>query len=189
MSTIEEISSALNITVRRVNQLAKEGILPREGRGDYNLGKCMATYIRYLQAALSKKATMDENGELSSLQGNRQELMKVQIERERFELAKVRSEFIPIEAHEKILSDLIMETKARVKAVGARVAPDLVGEESRLMIQAKLERAHDEALLQLSKVVPRIPVAALDGEAEPAEVPAEDKPAKKPKARAKAAGR
>lgn len=175
MATVEQTAQALNITVRRVNQLAKEGVLPREGRGDYNLGKCMAAYIRYLQAALAKKATMDEDGNVSSLQGSRQALIQVQIERERFELEREKKLHIPIATHEFIISDLIQETKARVRAVGSRISQDLVGETSRLMIQAKIEKAHDEALRQLAKLVPRLPAevaTAAEGEAAPAEAPA-----------------
>jgi hypothetical protein len=36
-------------------------------------------------------------------------------------------------------------------AIGARVAPDLVGETSRVMIQAKIEKALKEALAYLAK--------------------------------------
>jgi hypothetical protein len=49
------------------------------------------------------------------------------------------------------MADLILVTKARVLAVGARVAPELVGETSRVMIQAVIEKAHKEALSHLAK--------------------------------------
>lgn len=155
-ASVEQVAKALNITVRRANQLVHEG-MPRAERGKYDLGACMLWYIRFLQNALSKKATMGEDGEISSLQGSRQELYKVQTERERFNLEKDRGLVIPTELHEKILADLIVETNSRVRAVGARIAGDLIGETSRIMIQAKLEKAHDEALRTLAKVVPRVP--------------------------------
>lgn len=194
-ANVEQVSKALNVTVRRVNQLVHEG-MPRAERGAYDLGGCMLWYIRYLQKALAKKATMGEDGEIASLQGSRQELLKVQIERERFELTKAKAEVIPIETHELILADLIQETKARVRAVGSRISQDLVGETSRLMIQAKLDKAHDEALRQLAKLVPRIPAEVeAEGAAEPAKAPAATPPAEapapkkgaKPKPKAKAA--
>lgn len=196
-ANVEQVSKALNVTVRRVNQLVHEG-MPRAERGAYDLGGCMLWYIRYLQKALAKKATMGEDGEIASLQGSRQELLKVQIERERFELTKAKAEVIPIETHELILADLIQETKARVRAVGSRISQDLVGETSRLMIQAKLDKAHDEALRQLAKLVPRIPAEVeAEGAAEPAKAPAATPPAEapapkkgaKPKPKAKAAKR
>lgn len=198
-ANVEQVSKALNVTVRRVNQLVHEG-MPRAERGAYDLGGCMLWYIRYLQKALAKKATMGEDGEISSLQGSRQELLKVQIERERFELEREKRLHIPIATHEFIVSDLIQETKARVRAVGSRISQDLVGETSRLMIQAKLDKAHDEALRQLAKLVPRIPAEGeAEGAAEPVEAPAAQHQAEatapkkgakqKPKPKAKAAKR
>ena len=196
-ANVEQVSKALNVTVRRVNQLVHEG-MPRAERGAYDLGGCMLWYIRYLQKALAKKATMGEDGEIASLQGSRQELLKVQIERERFELEREKRLHIPIATHEFIVSDLIQETKARVRAVGSRISQDLVGETSRLMIQAKLDKAHDEALRQLAKLVPRIPAEVeAEGAAEPAKAPAATPPAEaqapkkgaKPKPKAKAAKR
>ena len=51
---VDEVARALNLTPRRVQQLRSEG-LPSVGRGQYELGPCMAWYIRYLQAALEKR--------------------------------------------------------------------------------------------------------------------------------------
>jgi len=189
-ANVEQVAKALNVTVRRVNQLVHEG-MPRAERGVYDLGACMLWYIRYLQKALAKKATMGEDGEIASLQGARQELLKVQIERERFELAREKRLHIPIATHELILSDLIQETKARVRAVGSRISQDLVGETSRLMIQAKIDKAHDEALRQLAKIVPRIPAEVeADGADDQAEAPtATPQKGAKPKPKAKAAKR
>lgn len=187
-ANVEQVAKALNVTVRRVNQLVHEG-MPRAERGAYDLGACMLWYIRFLQKALAKKSTMDDDGEINSLQGSRQELLKVQIERERFELAREKGKHLPIETHEMILSDLIQETKARVRAVGSRVAQDLVGETSRLMIQAKLDKAHDEALRQLSKIVPRLPAEVEAKAEEPVKDQEKKATTKKPKARSAKAGR
>jgi phage terminase Nu1 subunit (DNA packaging protein) len=43
-----KVAQALNLEVRRVQQLVKEGI-PREARGQYDAVKCMLFYIRYLR--------------------------------------------------------------------------------------------------------------------------------------------
>jgi hypothetical protein len=47
-------SRALNLEVRRVQQLIHEG-MPREARGQYDSIKCAAWYIRYLQRAIERK--------------------------------------------------------------------------------------------------------------------------------------
>jgi hypothetical protein len=53
---------SLNVSERRIQQLAKEG-LPKEDRMKYDLGKCMLWYIRYLQAALEASGRRDSGDE------------------------------------------------------------------------------------------------------------------------------
>ena len=52
------------------------------------------------------------------------------------------------------MMDLVLTTKARVPAIPARVSGDLVGEDSRVMIQAKIEKATAEALAPTLKRMP-----------------------------------
>jgi hypothetical protein len=180
MATVgsNQIATALNVTTRRVEQLVHEG-MPRVERGKYDLAQCMLWYIRYLQKALSSKGTIDEDGAVGSLRGERQALIRVQRQREELALAKDRGSLMTIQDHEAIVASMILETKARVMAVGPRVSGDLVGEESKSMIIAKLEKAHREALSELAKSTPRLEIPA-------EEVQASEAPARK--ARAKKAG-
>jgi hypothetical protein len=53
--------------------------------------------------------------------------------------------------HESVVTDLVLTTKAGITAIAPRVSPELVGETSRLMIQAKLEKACKQALAYLAK--------------------------------------
>jgi phage terminase Nu1 subunit (DNA packaging protein) len=67
MATAVEIAKALNISARRVFQLAGDGVLPRAGHGKYELGACMAAYIRFLQLAIENRSdptTRDLSAEL-----------------------------------------------------------------------------------------------------------------------------
>jgi hypothetical protein len=43
------IARLLNITERRLQQLAREGIVPKSSRGKYPLAGCIRGYIRFLQ--------------------------------------------------------------------------------------------------------------------------------------------
>lgn len=156
MADINAVAKALNVTPRRVNQLANEG-MPREGRGEYDLAACMLWYIRYLQKALSAKGSMDDDGQITTLKAERGRLVKMQADREELELARARGEVISLNDHERVLSDLVLETKARVMAVPARVAPQILGESSRVMAQARIEKGLREALTQLAGVAPRAP--------------------------------
>lgn len=54
----DQLAKALNVSVRRVNQLAQEG-LPQIDRGRYDLGGCYYFYVRYLQKALARRENVE----------------------------------------------------------------------------------------------------------------------------------
>src|ERR1700676_600124 len=148
---IKQIAEILNLAPRRIQQLAQEG-LPKKLRGKYDQDQCTGWYIRYLQALVEKKTIVGEGGQvLANEREERLRLLRADADLREIELARERSQLVAIEDVEHEMTDLILVTKARVLAVGARVAPELVGETSRLMIQAVIEKAHKEALSHLAK--------------------------------------
>lgn len=125
--------------------------LPREERGKYELGKCLLWYIRYLQNALEHRGVQTPDGEVSSLREERLALLRLDRELREIELAEKRGQLVAIADVEKAMSDLVLTTKARIMGVAARLAADLVGETSRVMIQAKVEKEVRAALSHLEK--------------------------------------
>jgi phage terminase Nu1 subunit (DNA packaging protein) len=148
---VTKVASALNLDERRVQQLVKEG-MPRETRGQYDPVKCMLWYIRFLQSALEKKAVPTLDGGFVGEREERVRLLRADADLREMELARERSLVISINDYERTLADLILTTKARIMAIPPRLAPDLVGETSRVMVQAKLEKACKESLAYLAKM-------------------------------------
>lgn len=148
---VTKVASALNLDERRVQQLVKEG-MPRETRGQYDPVKCMLWYIRFLQSALEKKAVPTLDGGFVGEREERVRLLRADADLREMELARERSLVISIDDYERTLADLILTTKARIMAIPPRLAPDLVGETSRVMVQAKLEKACKESLAYLAKM-------------------------------------
>jgi phage terminase Nu1 subunit (DNA packaging protein) len=151
--SVEKVAGFLNLTPQRVQQLVKEG-MPRESRGEYDAIKCAGWYIRYLQTALEKKAVPTLEGGFVGEREERIRLLRADADLKEMELARERSQLVAIPDVEKLLTDLVLTTKARILAIPPRLAPDLVGETQRTMIQAKLEKACVEALAYLAKAVP-----------------------------------
>jgi phage terminase Nu1 subunit (DNA packaging protein) len=148
---IKQVASVLNLTASRIQQLVQEG-LPKKLRGKYDQDECTGWYIRYLQALVEKKAIVDEGGQIfKSEREERLRLLTADADLRELDLARKRGQLVSIEDVEHEMTDLILVTKARILAVGARVAPELVGENSRVMIQAVIEKAHKEALSHLAK--------------------------------------
>src|ERR1700722_1592251 len=150
LTDVGRVAQALNLTEQRVQQLVKEG-LPREGRGQYDAVKCMLWYIRYLQAALEKKAVPMPDGAFAGEREERVRLLRADADMREIELAKERSQLVTLADVDAFHTELVLTTNARLMAIAPRVAPELLGETSRVMIQAKLEKAIKEALSTLAK--------------------------------------
>lgn len=146
---VEKLAKAINRDSRRIQQLVKEG-MPREARGQYDLGACMIWYIRYLQGKLETKAADVGGGEFLGLNDQRVRGLRADAELKEMELAMRRGNMANIPDVRKCMSDLVLMTKARLLAIPSRLSKDLLGEESLVMIQAKIEKAIKDALNQLA---------------------------------------
>jgi phage terminase Nu1 subunit (DNA packaging protein) len=148
---VGKIADALNLSEQRVQQLVKEG-LPRESRGQYDPVKCLLWYIRYLQQAIEKRTTPTLDDGFVGERKERMRLLSADADLREMELAEQRSQLVAIQDIDKAVADLARTVTARVMAVPPRLAPELVGETSRMMLQAKMERAFRETLAYLAKL-------------------------------------
>jgi phage terminase Nu1 subunit (DNA packaging protein) len=153
---IAAISERLKLTPRRIQQLAGEG-LPRVTRGKYDVDAVLDWYIAKLERQLAGET--DEEGELAKRYKEELRLLSARADEQELDLAARRRELVSIADVEKEMTDLVATTKARILTVPARVAPDLIGEQSRVMVQAKFEKAIKEALSHLAEGAPA-PAAA-----------------------------
>ncbi len=159
---VTKVAAALNLTPQRVQQLVHEG-MPREDRGRYDAVKCMLFYIRYLQRALEKKSVPMADGGYAGEREERIRLLRADADLREIELAKERGQLVAIQDVEIAMTDLVLTTKARIIAIPPRLAPELVGEPSRVMVQAKLEKACKEALAYLAEAH-RVETPPISGE-------------------------
>ena len=60
----ETIATLLNISERRIEQLVKQKIIPKAGRGVFDLGPTVQAYVRYLQGLSSGALKTGEPTEL-----------------------------------------------------------------------------------------------------------------------------
>ena len=60
----ETIANLLNLSERRLEQLAKQKIIPKAGRGVFDLGSTVTAYVRYLQGLTTGAIRASETSEL-----------------------------------------------------------------------------------------------------------------------------
>jgi len=147
---IEKVADALNLTPRRVQQLVKEG-LPREAKGQYDPVKCLLWYVRYLQNKLKSKPVDSGDGVFTSEREERVRRLRADSEIKELNLAERRKKLVAISDVERAVYELVLTTKARMQALPPRLADELMGVTSRVMLQTLIEKAINEALVQLSK--------------------------------------
>jgi phage terminase Nu1 subunit (DNA packaging protein) len=145
---VTRIAKALNLQPRRVQYLVKEG-MPREARGKYDPVKCLCFYIRYLQALIDKRSAPreDKAGEGAA----RVRLLRAKADIRELQVARERSQLVAVADVQASLNELVDVTRMYMMPVAARLAPELVGETSRIMIQAKIDKAFKAALSALAK--------------------------------------
>lgn len=146
---IAAIANALNLTTRRIHQLKAEG-LPTVGRGQYELGPCMAWYIRYLQGKLEKMGP-NMNSDTPDLIAERTRLAKEQGDKLAIENSIKRGELVYVSDVVGAWSEHISNARSKLLSLPSKVAPQLVNQPNANVIAAKLREDIDTVLYELAE--------------------------------------
>jgi phage terminase Nu1 subunit (DNA packaging protein) len=108
LATIEQIATVLNLTPRMINRHVKENGMPRVGRGDYDLVKCVHWYIDFLHDQIDRakrggETEQEARGRLTIAQANMKEI----------ELARLRAEVITVEDCVKEVENAMMAVRSQ----------------------------------------------------------------------------
>ena len=108
---IVAISKLLKLTERRVQQLAKDGIIPKAERGKYDLVSSVHGYIDFLKAKAGGEFTAEE------VIKNKNKLLKAKAELAEIEKQKATGELIPKEEVKKTWLEIINKVKHAISLV------------------------------------------------------------------------
>lgn len=140
------IAKLLMLSDRRVQQLTKEGVIPKAERGRYELAPAVQGYIRYLQerSLRSDQSPIDYHTEKARL-------TKAQADREEVEAAKAMGEVVSVKQVETNLANLFAEVRANFRNVPDRVVSALIGSTDEREVKAVLLREIDLVLHALAE--------------------------------------
>ncbi len=146
---VSTIAKLFNLTERRVQQLAKDDIIPKPDKGKYDLVGCVRGYIQYLQErALGKEALpVDAHQE-------RTRLLKAQADKAELEVKTLMNTLIPAEEVEVTWSGLITRFRSRMLSIPTRAAHSLLPLKSFHEIEQMLKEMIHGALDELSRYDP-----------------------------------
>jgi hypothetical protein len=137
---LNELTTWLDLTTRRVIQLVDEGVIPKEGKGRYPLKQCVLGYLAYL------RGLAEGRGRTSEL--NQEKLLTARIERKRRELeyAEAEGSLITVESHRAALAEAFDLVRSNIRNLPGAIAPRLVGLDDARDVQAILIPSVDDAL-------------------------------------------
>ena len=140
------IAKLLLLSDRRVQQLTKEGVIPKAERGRYELAPAVQGYIRYLQerSLRTDSSPIDYHMEKARL-------TKAQADREEVEAAKAVGDVVSVKQVEMNLSNLFAEVRANFRNIPDRVVSALIGSTDEREVKAVLLREIDLVLESLAE--------------------------------------
>lgn len=138
------LAGILLLSERRIQQLAKEKIIPRAGVGEYPLVPAIQGYIRYIQER-------SQSGDGPDLTMEKALLTKVQRETAELELAAMRGDMHKSEDVMTVWTECIVNCRSRLLAMPTKLAPQLAQAKTAPEIEGILKNAVYEALDELAE--------------------------------------
>ena len=141
---ITAIAKLLKLTERRVQQLAKDDIIPKAERGKYDLISSVHGYIDFLKAKAGGDFTAED------VIKNKNKLMKAKAEIAEIERMKATGELIPKEEVKSTWLELINKVKQKLLSIPNKIAPIVVAIKNTNEIKLILQDKIYEALYEIS---------------------------------------
>lgn len=116
------IAKLLDMTERRVQQLATEGVLPKASHGKYPLYACVHAYIRYLRGSDADDGDDGESGNRLSGTVERAKLARAQRQKIELETAALRETLLPAADVAREWADLVGRARAKLLGLPPRLA-------------------------------------------------------------------
>ena len=145
--SVATLAKLFNITERRVQQLARDGIIPKAKRGEYDLVACVRGYVTYLQQAA--------NGRTGDAAVDRNRLLKAQADRAELECRMLMREVIPVLEIEESWARILKSFQSRLLALPMRLVQAAHTHSDQFAAEAAVRALLSEALSELSHYEPQ----------------------------------
>jgi phage terminase Nu1 subunit (DNA packaging protein) len=117
MVPVEAVAALFNLSARRIQQLAKEGVIPKAERGQYNLAGSVRGYIAFLQKSIDAAKAKSAQPVIVDLQRERARKTAAEAELAELEVAKARGEWVAVSEFRQALQNVLEKEMARLRAL------------------------------------------------------------------------
>lgn len=179
------IARFLNLTERRIQQLARDGIIPKPDKGKYDLVRCVQQYVQYLQERAYGSGDTPHDTHLE-----RARLIKAQADKTELEVAAMREQVVTIEMVEHDWMKHVSACRMRILGIPSKSAFQIATLKEPAEIENFLKRAIYEALSELTHDDDELPEPEAESK-KSVDTPtgADSKPVGRPKSKAKSGGK
>lgn len=144
---IKTIARALELTERRVNQLVKDGVLPKTERGRYELIPVVQAYVKFLR---EKSVNSDVGADDYAAQRTR--LTKAKADMAEMEKDQMASVLIPASDVGDAWEAMVSNMRARMLAIPSKAVATVFSAEDVNEAKKILQEVINEALAELSSI-------------------------------------
>lgn len=140
------IAKLFMISERRVQQLVKKGVIPKNEHGRYELVPTVQGYVRYLQERAIGRTGMPED-----YQQEKARLTKIQADKAELELNEITGSLVSSEEIALEWFQMITDCKTRLLTIPAKAAPVVATEMEAGVVQNIIDDLMREALEELTE--------------------------------------
>ena len=148
-----DLARVLDVRPKTISHLVQKG-MPVEAKNQYDVGRCLAWYVRYLHAQINARGiTEQERDSGVNLRVERFRLLRAQASLEELALHEKQSALIPIDVYDRLVAGWRTFIRRTVLTLPGRLSGMLIGLDRR-GIQDTIDREARDMLLILSKSRP-----------------------------------
>lgn len=152
----QKLADVIGLDARRIQQLAKLGVVVKKGHGEYDFGASLLGLAKYYKGLHEKK----EADQQDPLHIARTRLTESKAELAEIEAALARGDVIHGEVMEALWNDMVSKMRVKILGIPSRCAPQIEGVGDVKAIHQILKEACHEALAEVADYDPEPLVAA-----------------------------
>lgn len=142
---VSTIAKLFDLTERRVQQLTKEGVIPKSSRGKYELVPTVKGYINYLKG----KSGLDGES-ITNIASERARLIKMQADKLAMELEEEKGRLLDASEVEAAWNNIVTRCRSVLLRIPSKLALQL-SVASPQEAEHIMKKAINDALLELSQ--------------------------------------
>jgi phage terminase Nu1 subunit (DNA packaging protein) len=143
------LADVFSLTETRVHQLAAREGMPKLERAKFDLISCITWYMKYLRTKIEERSVRP-GPEITEIQHQKFRRMRVAADLKEMDVALMKEQLMKVEDVRSGFADMVFIVRARFKSVPATLSAEFLGETSRVMIQAKIEKAIRKSLNEIA---------------------------------------